>query len=401
MHATRSVDTTRPVHATRPVDTTRPVHATRPVDDTRPVHATLPEGDTPPEENTRSVDDRRHVETARRVEGGGPVDAGVLTPAPRLAGIAFAELGVDSGTGPELESLLRGLGFAHTGQHRSKAVQLWEQGAARILLNYGAPRLAEGSAAIRAFALESADPAASAKRAAELLAEPLPRRRRWREAEMTAVAAPDGTEVFFCRGDHAWLGDFLPTGETATGRTVRAIDHLSLAQPFDRYDEAALFYRSVLGMTDDEAGEFAAPYGLMRTLAVRNEDRSVRLSLSVPLLRRGDWAPAVPHPQHITLLTDDITLVEDTVPIPRNYLDDLAARGTTAVDALYDEDAHGYYLQRFTPVIGRRVFFEVVQRVGGYRGYGFVNDPVRMAAHRAQRQAAPPPTSSPRQSDPR
>jgi len=27
------------------------------------------------------------------------------------------------------------------------------------------------------------------------------------------------------------------------------------------------------------------------------------------------------------------------------------------------------------------VFFEVVQRIGGYDGYGTVNAPVRMAAH--------------------
>lgn len=321
-----------------------------------------------------------------------------LTPAPELTGIAFAELSVDADSGPQLENLLRALGFAHTGQHRSKAVQLWEQGTARILLNSGAPRLVEGSAAIRAFALESTDPAASARRAAELLAKPLPRRRRQDEAALTAVAAPDGTEVFFCRSDsdHGWLGDFLPTGETRTPGGI-AIDHLSLAQPFDRYDEAALFYRSVLGLTDDEAGEFAAPFGLVRTLAIRNADRRVRLALSVPLLRRGDWAPAVPHPQHLTLVTDDLTRVAtavDAVPVPVNYYDDLDARRVLPqplrdtvrdLGALYDEDEQGFYLQLFTPVMGRRVFIEVVQRAGGYRGYGFANDPVRMAAHRAQR----------------
>ncbi|MCM4084532.1 bifunctional sugar phosphate isomerase/epimerase/4-hydroxyphenylpyruvate dioxygenase family protein [Paractinoplanes hotanensis] len=332
---------------------------------------------------------------SRETRPAGPCET--LTPAPALDGIAFVELGVDAETGPELDNLLRALGFAHTGQHRSKAVQLWEQGSARILLNSGAPRPAEGEAAIRAFALESTDPAASARRAAELLAEPLPRRRRQSEADLTAVSAPDGTEIFFCRGDY-WLDDFLPTGETRTRETgITAIDHLSLAQPFDRYDEAALFYRSVLGLTDDEAGEFAAPFGLVRTLAVRNANRRVRLALSVPLLRRGDWAPAVPHPQSLTLLTDDLARTAaalETVPIPGNYYDDLDARTdlppelrdtVRKLGALYDSDEHGQYLQLFTPVLGHRVFIEIVQRIGGYRGYGFANDPVRMAAHRAQR----------------
>jgi 4-hydroxyphenylpyruvate dioxygenase len=39
-------------------------------------------------------------------------------------------------------------------------------------------------------------------------------------------------------------------------------------------------------------------------------------------------------------------------------------------------------------VLGGRVFFEVVQRIGGYAGYGEFNAPIRMAAHRRQRLRA-------------
>jgi 4-hydroxyphenylpyruvate dioxygenase len=39
-------------------------------------------------------------------------------------------------------------------------------------------------------------------------------------------------------------------------------------------------------------------------------------------------------------------------------------------------------------VLGGRVFFEVVQRIGGYSGYGELNGPIRMAAHRRQRARA-------------
>ncbi|GAA4333796.1 hypothetical protein GCM10023162_37910 [Klenkia terrae] len=48
-------------------------------------------------------------------------------------------------------------------------------------------------------------------------------------------------------------------------------------------------------------------------------------------------------------------------------------------------------------MLGGRVFFEVVQRLAGYDGYGAVNSPVRMAAHRRARQetrAAAPSTRS-------
>ena len=42
---------------------------------------------------------------------------------------------------------------------------------------------------------------------------------------------------------------------------------------------------------------------------------------------------------------------------------------------LLDRDADGEFLHFYTEVLGGRVFFEVVQRVGGYEGYGEVNAP--------------------------
>jgi 4-hydroxyphenylpyruvate dioxygenase len=49
---------------------------------------------------------------------------------------------------------------------------------------------------------------------------------------------------------------------------------------------------------------------------------------------------------------------------------------------MYDEDRQGGYLHLATEVFGQRIFFEVVQRLDGYDGYGTENAPVRMAAQR-------------------
>ena len=68
--------------------------------------------------------------------GRGPPSAA----APALTGHAFTEFGVDGRSGPVLQDALRGLGFTHTGQHRSKPVQLWEQGACRVILNSAVTR---------------------------------------------------------------------------------------------------------------------------------------------------------------------------------------------------------------------------------------------------------------------
>ncbi|MFD2352640.1 TIM barrel protein [Nonomuraea ferruginea] len=49
------------------------------------------------------------------------------------SGFAFAELATEGSA--ELPGILSALGFARTGTHRTKPVELWEQGGARVLLN--------------------------------------------------------------------------------------------------------------------------------------------------------------------------------------------------------------------------------------------------------------------------
>jgi 4-hydroxyphenylpyruvate dioxygenase len=329
-----------------------------------------------------------------------------LPPAPGLAGHAFTELAVDEVSAPRVSAALAAFGFVHAGQHRSKPVQLWQQGSARVLLNATPDSDAHaGRAEITALAVESADPAASARRAEHLLAPVLPRTHRADEADLAAVAGPEGTSLFFCRtgADDAssWIADFTPTG-AGPGDGELSADHVSLTEPFDNFDEAALFYRSVLGIEPDEATEFAAPFGLVRSRSVTDHKGRIRIALSAALLRRGGWAPAVPEPQHLAFATADaIAVARDAralgaplLRIPDNYYDDLDARfalppALLAVlrenSVLYDRDEHGEFLHFYTRMLGSRVFFEVVQRIGGYTGYGAGNAPVRMAAHRRDR----------------
>ncbi|QFG20836.1 bifunctional sugar phosphate isomerase/epimerase/4-hydroxyphenylpyruvate dioxygenase family protein [Actinomadura sp. WMMB 499] len=333
-------------------------------------------------------------------------------PAPSPEGFAFVELAVGAESATEAARTLAAIGFAHVGQHRSKPVQLWQQGDARVLLNATGTSGTSG-AAIGAFAVETGDPGRAARRAGALLAPVLPRTRGAAEADLTSVEAPDGTAVFFCRTGAAdgWLGDFIRSGAPAADRTgIAAIDHLALSQPFDAFDEATLFYRSLLGLAPEHDAELAAPFGLVRSRAVTDPDRRVRLLLDGTLLRRGSWAPAVPDPQHVAFRTDDIfrtarILRESGAPIlkvPANYHDDLDARLAPDPDLLaalrehdvfYDRDGDAEYFHLCTEILGSRVFFEIVQRSPGYTGYGSASAPVRMAAHRAAHGAARTPVS--------
>jgi 4-hydroxyphenylpyruvate dioxygenase len=331
-------------------------------------------------------------------------------PAPvEPAGFAFAEIAVDHTSARAVERELTTLGFVRSGYHRSKPVHLWTQGRARVLLNHSDARVAgdlQGDALVSALALEVNDPEQAAARADQLCAPRIARDHGPSEADLAAVSAPDGTAVFFCRtaatDAQSWVTDFLPAEQpTAPAPTgITHIDHVGLAQPFDHFDEALLFYRSVLGLRRQGGQELAAPYGLVRSRPLSSADGAVRIALSVALLGRGGSIRGAPEPQQIAFACDDIFAASRAVraaggellPIPDNYYDDLAAR-TDLDDALvarmressvlHDHTERGAFLHFYTRLIGRRLFLEVVQRDRGYDGYGAPNTPVRMAALRA------------------
>ncbi|WP_461032766.1 TIM barrel protein [Streptomyces mayteni] len=330
------------------------------------------------------------------LEAAGEPSSENALPAPTVpSGVAFAEL-VTPDAEP-VSALLRALGFARTARHRGKPVSLWEQGAARVLLNTGTGGRG-GDLTLAAIGLESPDPAAAARRAEALLAPVLPRRRAPADTPLEAVAAPDGTELFFCATDRAelpsWTADFSPTTAERDVRLVERIDHLALTQPWHHFDEAALFHHAVLGLRPGESVDVADTYGLLRSRVVTNDDGSVRVVLTVGPAP-GGAAPV----QHIAFATADVVAAARRfraaggrlLRIPANYHDDLAARydlppaelaSYRDLGILYDRDERGAFRHCYTETVGR-VFFELVQRDPGYEGYGAPNAPVRLAAQRA------------------
>src|SRR5699024_1934132 len=119
----------------------------------------------------------------------------------RPAGFGFVEIAATEPAAERTGAVLAALGFAHTRDHRSKPVQLWEHGNTRILLTAADPRLGhtwDGEATITALGIGLSDPERARERAERLSAPALARRRDPSEAALQSVAAPDGTAVFFC-----------------------------------------------------------------------------------------------------------------------------------------------------------------------------------------------------------
>ncbi|MDX3697036.1 TIM barrel protein [Streptomyces europaeiscabiei] len=337
-------------------------------------------------------------------------------PAPVVpSGIAFTELAT---TDPQpVTDLLTALGFRRIGWHTGKPVELWEQGEARILLNTNANTNTNTNTGIRsegagltAIGLETAGPGAATRRAEALLAPVLPRRRAPEDAPLDAVAAPDGTELFFCatrRPEHPdWTDDFPPAPHPrqtdSPPDSITGIDHVALTQPWHLFDEAVLFHRTVLGLRPHESIDLADPYGLIRSRALSGDGTaSLRLVLNLAPSPAAETETRTCD-QHIALTTADITTTARRIHaagtqllrIPANYYDDLDARYEFApgeldtyreLGILYDRDEQGGEFRHFYTATVGRVFFEVVQRTGGYAGYGAANAPVRLAAQRRYR----------------
>ena len=308
--------------------------------------------------------------------------------------VAFDFVEVKAEDAADVDVVLRQLGLTFRGRHRTKPVRLWTSGQARIVCNEQQAR--DWSPTLAAVGFEVTDPQASVGRARALEAPPVFRRTHAHEQDLAAFRAPDGTEVFLAgvaASDPAWAPEFEDGEEVDERPLITGIDHVNLAQPWQRFDEAVLFYSSVLSLDPGSSQEVAAPSGLVRSQVVGSTDGAVRLALNVAPL-------AFDHPdgfpQHVAFASPDVLAVARAarerglrpLPIPRNYYDDLAARfdlpsevleEMASLGVLHDRDGDGAFTHFYTRTIGG-VFFEVVQREGGYEGYGAANAPVRLAA---------------------
>ncbi len=342
-----------------------------------------------------------------------PMDLATLPQVTEPAGFNFAEVRAADTAG--LETLLGQLGFAFNGRHRTKNVQLWTMGNARVIINEESRDLKPAMApAISALGFDVDSPVTAAARAQQLKAPAVPRKSQANEEIFQGFAAPDSTEIFLCQGSPdgtaVWTREFgeartAPDAVGAAGQGA-VIDHVNLAQPWQHFDEAVLFYTSALALEPQPSAEVASPTGLVRSQVMLTGDRGVRLVLNLaPLIQRDGSADGTEvaggtgqrrtYQEHIAFAVDDLVAAAraakarglDFLRIPANYYEDLDARFDLDpaflailkdLNLLYDRDADGDFLHFYTATVGS-VFFEMVERRGSYDGYGAPNAPVRHA----------------------
>ncbi|NWA04380.1 3-dehydroshikimate dehydratase QuiC [Pseudomonas gingeri] len=335
-------------------------------------------------------------------------------------GIEFLEFAVDETLGARLTQWLERLGFARAGQHRSKNVSLLRQGDINLILNGEPYSFAHNffeahGPSLCATAIRVNDSASALSRAIAYKGQPYRGLVGPNELELAAVRAPDGSLIYLvdkeAAGQKLYATDFnlLPLAPTRAG--LKRIDHMAMALPADSLDSWVLFYKSLLDFEADDEVVLPDPYGLVKSRALRSRCSSIRLPLNISENRNTAISHALSSYRgsgvhHIAFDCDDIFAEVSRakeagvalLDIPLNYYDDLAARfdfddeflsELAYYNVLYDRDAQGGELFHvYTEPFEGRFFFEILQRKGGYAGYGAANVAVRLAAMAKSRSGA-------------
>jgi 4-hydroxyphenylpyruvate dioxygenase len=348
-----------------------------------------------------------------RGHAGMPADAAPqMPPRARCLGVEFLEFAADEPAASELARLFTGLGFRKTGEHRSKAVTHWSQGAINLVLNSDQEGFAHSyqishGASVCAMCLKLDSASSALDRAEKLRDTPFRQAVGPGELEIPAVRGLGGSLVYFVDPGselgRLWDIDFRrpvqPAGNGNAG--LVAIDHISQSMHYEEMLSWLLFYTALLDVKTTPQLDVIDPGGIVRSQVVQSPDGALRIALNASQSQQTLSSRFLTEyfgsgVQHIAFASHDIVATVKRLrqngvtmlPIPENYYDDLEARIDLprerldllrAHDILYDRDDTGEYLQAYTSNIGGLFFFEIVER-RGYQGFGALNAPIRLAA---------------------
>lgn len=362
------------------------------------------------------------MDDVRREEPSSAIDAAPMPPRSRVTGTSFVEFATRGGDADTLETMLATLGFQQSGTHIAKKLVVWTQGDIRIVVNREVTGYAGSAYNMHGttvcdigIAVDAA--ADTVERAKRLGADAFQQPTGLGELDIPAIRGLSGSVLHFI--DEAsglsdvWNVEFSQTQTDDADAGLKRIDHLAQTMSYDEMLSWSLFYTTLFDMDKSPMVDVVDPDGLVRSQALEASDGVFRITLNGAETHRtmaghflaDSFGASV---QHIALASDDIFATSaallargfETLPMSENYYADLAARfdlDTELLDRLmqgnilYDEDANGAYLQFYSRPYAGGMFFEIVERRGGYTGYGAPNAPFRIAAQkRLMRQKGMP-----------
>ncbi len=304
----------------------------------------------------------------------------------------------------ELARLFKQMGFKCTARHRSKTVELYQQGDTQFILNHEPGSFAQSFArkhgpSACAFAIRVADAPAALERAISLGAKPVKPAAGPMELNIPAIQGIGGSLLYLVDryGPHSIYDvDFIPvTDEDSTSSAgIKRIDHLTHNVHRGHMDDWAGFYQRLFNFreiryfniqgsrTGLHSRAMVSPCGKIRIPINESSDRQSQIE---EYLREYHGEGI----QHIALETDNIyTTVEQLrnngirfLDVPDTYYEMIADRlpdhhedirrmqqDKILIDGRSD-DKTGLLLQIFTENVIGPIFFEIIQRKGN-EGFG-------------------------------
>ncbi|MHB9433741.1 MULTISPECIES: bifunctional sugar phosphate isomerase/epimerase/4-hydroxyphenylpyruvate dioxygenase family protein [unclassified Mesorhizobium] len=356
------------------------------------------------------------ADQAWRAESTGWLDQTAMPPRSRLEGVEFVEFTASPDETQTLGKLLQQLGFARVAQHVSKAVSLWRQTGINIVINseqkgYAHSAYVMHGTSVCDIGLMVEDATATAVRARAFGANDFTQARGAGELAIPAVRGVGGSVLHFLDRKSelstVWETEFrsLPPDPQARPVGLRRIDHVAQVMKQEELLTWTLLYTAVFEFGKAPVVNVADPGGIVDSRALQSDDGAVRFTLNGVDTHRtfagrfvsDSYGSSV---QHLAFSTDDILATAgrlagngfDSLPVPDGYYAEIEAEfdlasefvaQLAAANLFYDEDGRGgSYLQLYSYPFGDGFFFEVIERRGGYDGYGARNAAYRTAAQK-------------------
>ncbi len=347
-----------------------------------------------------------------------------LPPRGYPSGFEFLEFAVDEVAKQSLTNVLTAMCFRRERRHVSKSVELWRQGAVNIVINsektgFAAEAFAAHGPTVCDMGLKVRDADAVVARATALGAPAFEQPVGAGELAIPAIQGVGGNVVHFIDEEsdlhRVWDIEFDPVSKAkATPPAgLRRIDHVAQTMPYDEMQSWLTYYTTTFQMEKTPVVDVDDPSGVVLSQALSSPEGEVRLNLNgadqdktfAGAFLADQFGAGV---QHVAFVSDDIFETSDRLAsagferlaMPDSYYKDLALRfglepefvwALREGQMLYDRDQAGEYFQIYGAPMFNGFFFEIVQRKGGYQGYGAPNAPIRLAAqlkYLQERQAA-------------
>ncbi|MYJ88052.1 MAG: sugar phosphate isomerase/epimerase and 4-hydroxyphenylpyruvate domain-containing protein [Rhodobacteraceae bacterium] len=338
-----------------------------------------------------------------------------LPPRVHASGFEFIEFAVDKDCASELTDLLSSSCFRLERHHITKSVELWRQGSVNIIVNteskgYAHKAFEAHGPTVCDIGLRVDNASQTINRAGGLGTPRFSQPVGSGELDIPAIRGVGGNVVHFIDENsnlhRVWDIEFNPVANISAIQPagIRRVDHVSQTMRYEEMQSWVLYYISTFEASKSPIFDVADPSGVVHSQAIESPEGEVRLNLNgvegqhtfAASFLHDHYAAGV---QHIAFLTDDIfetsKQLDDCgfrrLEISSNYYDHVQAHfglEKGLVDRLkfgnilYDRQDKGEYFQIYSRPIFQGFFFEIVQRSGGYSGYGARNASVRLAAQK-------------------